>query len=243
MKVHNYGYYLRMMARTTMMETHLQNIAPHLVVDTRKLWKSNSEEDPHADTNLTDLQRLMPYSVRKRNPLLPWQSYRDWLMLMVHYFDAADILLNHLRKSINPGAFSITLLSPPAPVKEMLPWTDLLKNEHFFPTLPNESSGEDFITFLKSSKVNYDDFKVIIREAQNLKSKLESDQQPPIAKSKLMEMLRSAAKDWDVFEDIIGNILFLEHDFPSEDRPAWMQTIIDLLVDLDGPLQPYFIES
>jgi hypothetical protein len=116
----------------------------------------------------------------------------------------------------------------------MLPWTNLLKSKHFFLTLPNESSGEDFITFRSSSTVNYDKFKDIIREAWNLKSKLESDYQPPIAKLKLVEMLSSAAKNCNVFENIIDEI-FLLQDCASEDRPAQMQTIIDLLVALDGP--------
>jgi hypothetical protein len=67
------------------------------------LWKPKSAEGFDADADFTDFQRIKPYSLRKEIPLLPWQSYRDWLMLMVHYFDAADILLNHLQKSIDPA--------------------------------------------------------------------------------------------------------------------------------------------
>jgi hypothetical protein len=100
------------------------------------------------------------------------------------------------------------ILTPPAPVKEILPWTNLLKSIHSFPTLSNEASGEDFISFYNSSTVNYDEFKAIIREARNLKFKLESDQQPPIATSTLMEMVSSAAKNWNVFKNIIDEIFF-----------------------------------
>ena len=71
-------------------------------------------------------------------------------MLMVHYFDAAEVLHDFASKlKIKPdAAISFTILTPPLSNKWMLPWTELLKNEHFFPALPAVSSGRELIEFL-----------------------------------------------------------------------------------------------
>ena len=73
-------------------------------------------------------------------------------MLMVHYFDAAEVLHVFASKlKIEPdAAISITILTPPLSNKRMLPWTELLKNERFFPALPAVSSGRELIEFLNN---------------------------------------------------------------------------------------------
>jgi hypothetical protein len=71
-------------------------------------------------------------------------------MLMVRYFDAASVLTEHVNN--HPDApVSITIVSPPVPDNKMLTWIELLGNERFFPTLVTESSGKDFIKFLRES--------------------------------------------------------------------------------------------
>ena len=49
----------------------------------------------------------------KGKSILPWESNRDWLMLMVHYFDAAEVLHDFASKlKIEPdAAISITIPS------------------------------------------------------------------------------------------------------------------------------------
>jgi hypothetical protein len=143
-KVQVLGHYLRTMVRSSVIEAHLQTIAPYLSVDIHKSWTPDSDEE--ADP--TEFLALKPYSLRKGKPLLPWESYRDWLMLMVHYFDAAFVLVDHVSKW-NDATISLSILSPPLPDGAMLPWTEILENFRFFPTEPTESSGEDFIKFLK----------------------------------------------------------------------------------------------
>ena len=67
------------------------------------------------DTDFVDFQRFKPFSIQKGKPILPWESYRDWLMLMIHYFDATEVLGDFASKlKIEPdAAISITILTPP----------------------------------------------------------------------------------------------------------------------------------
>jgi hypothetical protein len=85
-KVRVFGHYLRTMVASSAVEKHLRTISHLLVVDTRKMWTTEPAEPKSEDV---DFQRLKPYSMRKGKPLLPWESYRDWLKLMVHNFDVA----------------------------------------------------------------------------------------------------------------------------------------------------------
>ena len=73
-------------------------------------------------------------------------------MLMIHYFDAAEVLGDFAPKlKIEPdAAISITILTPLLSNKWMLPWTELLENKHFFPVLPAVSSGRELIEFLNN---------------------------------------------------------------------------------------------
>ena len=73
-------------------------------------------------------------------------------MLMVHYFNAAEVLNGFASKLKNKpdAAISITILTPLLSNKQMLPWTELLENERLFPVLPAVSSGRDLIEFLNN---------------------------------------------------------------------------------------------
>jgi hypothetical protein len=141
-----FGTHVRVMARSSAMETHFQNISLLLDVDDKRLWTPEPD-----DADFSEFQDLKPYSMRKGKSLLPWESYRDWLMLMVHYFDAASVLNKHMR-SLSPNAIiSITIMSPPLPDRKMLTWIEVLKSDRFFPKLETEAPGEDFIKFLQGN--------------------------------------------------------------------------------------------
>ena len=73
-------------------------------------------------------------------------------MLMIHYFDAAEVLGGFaLKLKIEPdAAISITILTPPLSNRWMIPWTELLENKHLFPVLPVVFSGRDLIEFLNN---------------------------------------------------------------------------------------------
>ena len=56
-------------------------------------------------------------------------------MLMVHYFDAAEVLnvFASKLKIESDAAISITILTPPLSNKRMLSWTELLKKRALLP--------------------------------------------------------------------------------------------------------------
>ena len=145
------GHYLKTMARSAAIETHLQSISNSLIVDINKSWMPPKPEEVN-DTDFVDFQCFKPFSIQKGKTILPWESYRDWLMLMIHYFDAAEVLGDFASKlKIEPdAAISITILTPLLSNKWMLPWTELLENKHFFPVLPAVSSGRELIEFLNN---------------------------------------------------------------------------------------------
>ena len=189
------GHCLRTMVRSSAIETHLKTIGHVLDVDTRKSWTPAS--GPEEDSDLADFQLLKPYSMRKGKPLLPWESYRDWLKLMVHYFDAAKVLITYvtsLGQSLTSDIISIAILSPALPDKDMLPWTELLETERFYPTLPGETSGKDFVEYLmgsdsyKTVHPTKEDIKKVTTSAQELKDKLELDLLTPNILTKIDEL-------------------------------------------------------
>jgi hypothetical protein len=142
------GRQLRAMIRGGAMVKHLKTIAPLLEEDIGRLWGMTDEED-------VEFCSLRPYTITQGRPLLPWQSYKDWLMLMVLYFDATQVLSKHVRSLHLPSPVdvSIKILSPPRPDLKMLTWRDLLRHERYFPKLPNkplQPSAEELITFLTS---------------------------------------------------------------------------------------------
>ena len=115
-------HYLKTMARSAAIETHLQSISNSLIVDINKLWMPPKPEEVD-DTDFVDFQRFKPFSIQKGKPILPWESYRDWLMLMIHYFDAAEVLGGFaLKLKIEPdAAISITILTPPLSNRWVIP--------------------------------------------------------------------------------------------------------------------------
>ena len=91
-KVQVLGHYLKTMARSAAIETHFQSISNILIVDTNKSWMPDLEFEEVEDTYFVDFQHFKPFSIQKGKTILPWESYRDWLMLMIHYFNAAEVL-------------------------------------------------------------------------------------------------------------------------------------------------------
>lgn len=150
-----YGRYLRTMAISSAIEAHFKAISFFLDVDEERSWLDFTTNEEDDDSELRD---LTPFSLRKGKPLYPWQSYRDWLRLMVHYFDATKVLASYSEKfksslrtdsdeSDNILNIPITILSIPRSEKVLLPWTELLRTERFFPTLP---PAKDYIKSLES---------------------------------------------------------------------------------------------
>jgi hypothetical protein len=247
-RVRTFGRYLRTVVRSSAIETHLETINSFLVVDTRKSWTPEPEDSEDAD-----FQCLKPYSMRKGKVLLPWESYRDWLILMVHYFDAADVIVRHIRQlKLNRVGFSIKIITPPHPDKVLLPWSELLENELLFPAIPGKSSGKEFVRFFSSMpKVDLEMFAVAIDSATRLELKLESDGLVQLDTDEidaLAQMVkRCTSVDWDDLNILSEEILALKES-ELVDRQVQMQAVVDSFQALsrralfynqlkDGPLQ------
>lgn len=144
-----HGRCLRAIVRSAAVEKHLKTIAHLLEVDDEKLGMPSREDE-------IELHVLKPYSMYQGQPLLPWQSYRDWLRLTVLYFDATVILRDHVHSLLLSHIdIDIKILSPRLPDEDqkMLPWKVLLRHKLYFPELPNapeQPSAEALISFLTS---------------------------------------------------------------------------------------------
>ena len=130
---------------------------------------------------------------------------------------------------------SITILSPPLPDHEMLTWTELLRTEHFFLTVPSGLSRKDFIEFLQTSDSYKDspahkNVKDVIESAQRLIKKLKSDPLIPDILTKINTFAQEVKKkcastDW---HDVIKAILALKDSQPL-DQLVKMQAIGDMI--------------
>jgi hypothetical protein len=79
-----------------------------------------------------DFDLLKPFTMCRGKLLQPWESYRDWLMLQIIYFDAIQTTTRYV-SSFPSLDISIKILSPSLPPTDMLPWGDLLTNDRYFP--------------------------------------------------------------------------------------------------------------
>jgi len=159
-----WGRSLRAMVSGAAIEKHLKTIAHLLEVDDGKS-PSTTEEDTDVGATTeedTEFDALRPYSIHHNQPLLPWQSYKDWLKLMVIYFDAAYILSGHITRLVKRRSIStdidfdidIKILAPSLPTQKMLPWKELLLHEIYFPELPRnpeQPSAAELVKFLTSN--------------------------------------------------------------------------------------------
>ncbi len=74
-----------------------------------------------------------------------WKSYRDWLRLLVTFFDAANILLAYVvQTGFRPIAMRIvTVPQDPELDRKLLPWKEVLTNEKCFPTSALDGTSQD----------------------------------------------------------------------------------------------------
>jgi hypothetical protein len=227
------GFYLRVLVGSYATEIHLQSIEHLLKVDSSKMWTHMPEEDP-------DFDRIRAHSMRKGKQLKPWESYRDWLLLMVHYFDAASILTSHVSEyKFKPDTISITILSPQRPEAKMLSWTEFLKDDSLFPAVTGESSGEEFVKFFKeTAKVKCDVIELAIKSAELLKGELGEESNPldPLALDErtkeltglLMGCVLGSVRCPDL-EQIRDKILELK-DVKPKNQSDEVQKVLDMLL-------------
>jgi hypothetical protein len=250
------GQALRAIVRGSSITAHLSTIAPFLQVKTGKSWPMDYESDSEDNA---EFRLLKPYSTDDSGePLLPWNSLHDWLRLMVHHFDAIHVLDNHITNlQMSTVNISIKILNPPLQDDKMLPWKELLKNEKYFPLIPNmldQPSAADLITFLSSPSLPKDGDKVqtLIEEVVYVKKNLTSndilhkDSPSFVTLTEVLDELKdTSSAGWkDYVEDISKkvNALMTDSDSSTTDSSiteGQLDVISDMLENLKGSFSLY----
>jgi hypothetical protein len=226
--VQMFGFYLWTMVRSSAVETHLRTIADFLEVDTRKSWTSVYEEDDVEDADEGEFQALKTNSLYKGKPLSPWESYRNWLRLMVHYIEASRVLTMHVKNwNFGDDPITISTLSPPLPDNRLLKWMELLQDEHLFPTSFMDTPGNKFVEVLLR------DIKTKIYDSSNyaeIKRSLELLRQPNLDDNfdTLVKQVNKC-KSADGLHKIISEKVLALKNFDLQDRPAEVERILENL--------------
>lgn len=152
------GRSLRAMVTSAAIGKHLKTIAGLLEVEVGDSWTvatKGGDVESAGEEGDAEFDALKPYSTHGGRPLLPWQSYQDWLRLMVTYFDAESILRGYVLRFPEDVDIlvEIKILAPSLPTQTLLPWKELLRHKTYFPELPDDPaqpSVDDLIDFLTS---------------------------------------------------------------------------------------------
>jgi len=134
------GYALQRLARGAALRMHLQTIAPLLIHSHLPSQKAmpmpapgEAEEQEEFDADLKAVQPFVKVNGGVQIPL--WESYIDWLRLIMVHFDAVEILDHYFTGKDWPGkVISIHILAAPPVGKRLLPWRELLDDSTLFPT-------------------------------------------------------------------------------------------------------------
>ena len=144
-----YGSALQLLSRGSAIDNHLKAIEP-LLRDRRR--------DKSADVKLRMTEEIEEEEVdaelegTTEQPL--WESYRDWLRLMVVHFEAVSVLVGHIAgPRFQSNEIIIKILSAPRSSQEMQPWEELLNSKYFPVHTPNNApnaSLKDILTSLRT---------------------------------------------------------------------------------------------
>jgi hypothetical protein len=165
------GHTLLRIARGSAFEMHLQNIAtlledhrnteipmpmPNPAVEQEEAEVEN--EDKEFDKELDEVidEELLPIlsSITDLGHPVPlWNTYRDWMRLMVVHFDAAKILTTYAasQNSLPNRTISFKILVTPRVDHAFLPWSELLTDSRLFPAADASgkyTSNEEILHFL-----------------------------------------------------------------------------------------------
>jgi hypothetical protein len=152
------GHTLLRIARGSAFEMHLQNIAS-LLEDHRtksgidaKTSMPNFAVQQEDDVVGEELLPVLSSITDTGQPIPLWKTYRDWMQLMVVYFDAAKVLTTYAASQTHPfKAVSFKILATPPVDKGFLPYPELLNDPLLFPVA--DASGksvknEEILKFL-----------------------------------------------------------------------------------------------
>jgi hypothetical protein len=230
------------------MSVHLKTIDRIQVMEKNgKFWLMTHESED-----------VKPYSTKSHDkPLLPWESFHDWLRLMVHHFDAIHVLDSHLMSLNLPSPIDIfiKIIYPSLLDEHMLPWKELLENEKYFPPIPhtcNQPSAAEFITFLTLSTLdgNGNGVKELIEDINTIKLKqtlaitagtVYVDFTLDIGKltEQVKELKDFSSAGWEDFiVDILQQVEALS-DSTTQSRLSQLDCILNMLENLKGSFLLY----
>ena len=149
-----FGNGLWSVARSGAIESHLKAIEPRLLLMGAEHCGESGDNDDEEQEFDVELQSVQPSARRDSRQVPLWQSYHDWLMLMVAHIDAVAIVHRHVTGSHFPyKGVSLTVVPPPSVSEALLPWEQLLRSPHFPQSgadlASRENSNEDIIMFLR----------------------------------------------------------------------------------------------
>jgi len=240
------GRAVRAIVRGSVIKVHLATIDRFLEVRTGNFWPIAHEVDNDTDAD-AEFRLLKPYStVGHGKPLQPWESFHDWLRLMVHHFDAIHVLDNHIDNLGSSIDISIKIYYASFPDKEMLPWKTLLENEKYFPLIPytpDQPSAAELITFLTSPTLDED--RITVEDLINNVSELKDRQKTGFGNfttdiqtlteglDDFKESAESLSDGWkDYVVDLLRKVETLKSDSTTLDRLSRLEDISNMLENL-----------
>ena len=121
----------------------------------RRNADKDGEQGEEQDELDEELQAVQPSAIRvkenKPDPVPLWKSYRNWLKLMVIYFDSANTLVNYVgRPTFHQQRLSLQILAAPSTDKALLPWQELFTDSTLFPTgnEADSTTNDEILEFL-----------------------------------------------------------------------------------------------
>jgi len=142
------GFALQTIAKSAALRMHLRTIEAKLVDHRRPDMsmlmpggnaETDEKQDEEQDERDEELEAVQPSAISMEEnvpvPVPLWKSYRNWLKLMVVYFDAAHTLVNYIAgTTFNNRRISLKILVAPLTDTASLPWRELFTDSKLFPT-------------------------------------------------------------------------------------------------------------
>jgi hypothetical protein len=158
-----FGMALHAIAYGSAIEPHLHTISRYLshnydkhiasyVKRTATDREKASAGEEAAGEEDSDFQGVQPYTIVDTRQLLPWETMRDWLKLIIAPFEALFAVSQHINTHHDPASFSVSILAVPAQVSKVLPWKDLLKKR--YKPLEGQPSVEELISTVEDLQLD-----------------------------------------------------------------------------------------
>ena len=158
------GFALQRIAKGSALRMHMRTIEAKLADHRRpdmspgETAEKDEEWGEEQDERDEELEAVQPYTVSvKKNVPVPvplWKSYRNWLNLMLIYFDAVDVLVEYITgPNFIYKKISLKILVVPPRDPALLPWSELFTDSKLFPAEneidPSPTTNDEILKFLE----------------------------------------------------------------------------------------------